>query len=123
MLFNCKNYDDEQIKLDVMESHINAIMLDINVYENMQMIFDTDNTAIDILTEQLGEVSYKLVMYLIEIHYAEYYPFLANRLRYWIDEAIRTQRDYDEGGLVVEALKYAIPAQEMEALLDELDRY
>lgn len=111
-------YDDEQIKCDILDVKVKRLLFEIDMIESQN---NASGWEIDALYKVLGKTSYELIMYLIEINYADFYPFLTRRLRYWIDNAIRTKRDVIEGGCVVEAIKNNVPAHEMGSLLDKLD--
>ena len=109
MLEQIQNYDDEQIKIDILQWKLD------NCLDWMYEYGKSPHRV-----AQSNRIGYELVMTMISAYYWEY-PFLSRRLRNWIDDALQSQRDTEEFHMLGSAITENMPAAQIESLLDRLD--
>lgn len=104
-----QNYDDEQIKLSVLQECVHNCV--------SRIIVQGDQVHLE---AELKRALYEEIIYTIEVYYWEY-PFVARRLRNWIDDSMQARRDVDDCSAVVYAIRGQMAASQIESLLDRLD--
>lgn len=108
-MIDIQNYDDERIKLSILQECVHNCVSRIMVQGDHAY-----------LEAELMRALYEEIIYTIEVYYWEY-PFIARRLRYWIDDALRTRRNAEECSAVADAIRNSMDAHQLNSLLDRLD--
>ena len=109
MLFNIPYFDDEQVKLSILQERVHlCVSRQIELGDHAYLEAELK----DALNEELD--------YTIEFYYWQY-PSLARCLRDWIDNAMQTRRDVDETNAVSDAIRNKMPAPQLESLLELLN--
>lgn len=113
-----RNFDDEQVKIGMLEAQVQALLVGMEEYYNQ----DTSvYLATNELMQGLAAAVYELVLAQIECYYWQC-PHLAYRLRSWISNSFFNGPDNeDSASLIFAAIKSEMPACQLESLLDMLN--
>lgn len=110
MLFNNRNYDDEQVKLGVLDERVGLLLGRIK-----------EGAIPPNLVEALALAMYALVLAQIEAFYWQS-PHLARVLRTWVTVVLQTGSQRLDGDCIIfYAIKNNMPAEQLESLLEILN--
>ncbi len=117
MELNCQNFDDENVKLEILELRVTNLSSIISLVNDEG--FDA-YAPIPALMEALALATYALVLAQIEAYYWRH-PHLTCRLRTFVTAVLQEgSHQLTDDSMIFYAIRSNLPAEQLEGLMDKL---